>query len=99
MTGRTIDHSGRDEFKTTAKEKAIGSKRSADALERAQELLERERAWEAMMDERIRTESALIRFENDERKRLIEDGPQNPPPSFRVTKQIRRTGKAIDFDR
>jgi len=97
--GRTINHSGQDEFKRTSKEQTLGSKRSADALERAAELIEAERAYEAMMDERIKTESALIRAENLDRKRLIEDGPQNPPASFRATHQVRRIGKAIDFDR
>ena len=45
-------------------------RRSNEVIKRDRELREREIAWEAMMTDRIRTESALIRAENDEYKRL-----------------------------
>lgn len=88
--GRTINHSGRDEFRKRQ------SAHAKIAIAKRNERLPDDHPSEI---KRRADEAALIRFENDERKRLIEDGPQNPPPSFRVTKQIRRTGKAIDFDR
>ena len=45
-------------------------KRSNAQIETNRELRRREKAWEAMMDERIRTVTAIIREENEERKRL-----------------------------
>lgn len=86
-------------MKTTATEAALGRKRSEDALARAAELIEAERAYEAMMDERIRTESALIRAENEERKQREGVESNTPPVAMRICKQVRRTGKAIDFER
>lgn len=58
-----------------SQEQKVSRNQQTSAIERNRALEAKERAWEAMMTERIRTESALIRAENLERKRVLESGP------------------------
>lgn len=74
-------------------------KQIKSAIERNREREARERAWEEMMTERIRTESALIRAENDARKRREGIESNTPPVAMRICRPVRRVGKAIDFER
>ena len=49
-------------------------RRSNEAIKRDRELRTREIAWEIAMTERIKTESALIRAENEQKKLLLDRG-------------------------
>lgn len=108
MTDRTWQSEGEradralkaiSEGKCHAEKVKRNPKRINAAIAKNRELEARERAWEAMMDERIRTESALIRKENDEKKERDGIEPNTPPVAMRICKPVRRVGKAIDFER
>ena len=74
-------------------------KRTNEQIRRDRELREREIAWEAMMDERIKTESALIRAENDEYKRLSDGNPHGTERDGRHHVWRGDLPGGIDFDR
>ena len=72
--------------KTATANKPISKTQAAknEQLERHVKLRKRELDWEAMMTERIRTESALVRAENEQVKRLMPSASKHPPVSFRA---------------